>query len=100
MSKKYKAQKYDKYTFLFAIEEETGLPHIFQRRGLEYIDAINTFMTVDKKVFNLIYRRWEAYSPETKLGIYYAEVEVSTTILVMSLFEPDTTFCKKFKIKK
>lgn len=99
--KKYIKIHCNEVAFLFAMDEVDGerIPHIQARRGLFPDDAINTYFNITKEIFNIHYRRWEAYSEYTDLGLYYCHIDSDNTVLIMSLFYPDKAFYKKLKLK-
>ncbi len=45
--------------------------HIWIRHLVEPVDAITAYLNLDDKIFNEIYLRYEAYSKEDNLCVWY-----------------------------
>lgn len=85
MEAKYLVKHVGKYTFKFKLDlnpiTNTYEPHIWHRHLITPDDAIRAFFTIDDEEWNETYKRYEAYSSEQDITIYYMKLQEKNTYL-------------------
>lgn len=70
MYKVYQAENF-KFYLKFDLINGEYIPHILHRHSVTPENAILTFFNISKQNYNPVNMRYEAYSENTKITIYY-----------------------------
>lgn len=82
---KYLVKKVGKYTFKFKLDlnpiSKEYEPHIWHRHLISPDDAIRAFFTISEEKWNETYKRYEAYSRDYDITLYYMKLQQKDTYL-------------------
>lgn len=85
MTNKYLVKKVGKFTFKFKLDlnplTNEYEPHIYHRHLIDVNDAIRAFFTISEQEWNEKYKRYEAYSQEYDIYLYYMKLKNKDTYL-------------------
>jgi len=71
----------------YDLVDDTYMPHITYRHFILPEDAIKTYFNITKQRYNEIYMRYEAYSKDTGITIYYTyKQDKKDEILIITAF--------------
>lgn len=91
--------------FNFYLDKVNGelIPHVTARRNITPLQVIETFFTLNEnKLYNIENKRWEGYSKQTGLVIYYYNYQgKEDRINIISALPPELVpdLMKRLKIK-
>ena len=85
MECKYLIKRAGEYTFKFKLDfnpiNKQYEPHIWHRHLITPDDAIRAFFTISEEEWNDKYQRYEAYSQECDITLYYMKLQEKNTYL-------------------
>ena len=85
MNCKYLIKKVGKYTFKFKLDlnpiNNQYEPHIFHRHLITPDDAIRAFFSISQEEWNEQFQRYEAYSADYDITLYYMKLKEKDTYL-------------------
>ena len=82
---KYLIKKVGKYTFKFKLDKnpitQEFEPHIWHRHLITPDDAIRAFFTISEETYNTKHKRFEAFSKDYDMTLYYMKLKEQNTYL-------------------
>lgn len=84
----YEHHRINRLKFVFKLDSVGNdfLPHIYVRHLITPEAAIAAYLNISEKVYNPVYKRWEAYSEMDDIHIYYMELQ-NKAIFIISAFK-------------